>query len=114
MNPVLILTHNCLELTKKCVESAKAQDIETVEFFFVDNASTDGTFDWIGSPKIIRQRIYSTFRPNRRISRDGTRDYGDSPTCLRMEEPITSSSSITTPSSLRGFSLPCLDSIFPS
>lgn len=46
MNPVLILTHNCLELTKKCVESVRKQDIPTVINIF-DNGSTDGTPKWV-------------------------------------------------------------------
>lgn len=45
MNPVLILTHNNIELTKRCVESVRAQDIPTA-IFISDNASTDGTFEW--------------------------------------------------------------------
>jgi GT2 family glycosyltransferase len=46
MNPVLILTHNNLELTKRCVESVRAQDIKTT-VVIVDNHSTDGTLDWL-------------------------------------------------------------------
>jgi GT2 family glycosyltransferase len=46
MTPTLILTHNNLELTKRCVESVLAQDIST-EILFVDNGSSDGTVDWI-------------------------------------------------------------------
>lgn len=48
MNPVLILTHNCLELTKKCVESVRQQDVPT-SFFIFDNGSTDGTSEWISA-----------------------------------------------------------------
>ena len=46
MNPVLILTCNNLELTKRCVESAWSQDIETT-IFVEDNGSTDGTMEWL-------------------------------------------------------------------
>jgi len=46
MNPVLILTHNCLELTKKCVESVHRQEIST-RLFLIDNGSTDGTKEWM-------------------------------------------------------------------
>jgi GT2 family glycosyltransferase len=46
MNPVIVLTHNCLELTKKCVESIHAQDIET-SIWVLDNNSTDGTREWM-------------------------------------------------------------------
>lgn len=45
MNPVLILTRNCLKLTKLCVESALSQDVETQVLIF-DNGSTDGTLEW--------------------------------------------------------------------
>lgn len=47
-NPVLILTHNCLELTKRCVASVRAQDIPTT-IVGVDNGSTDGTDEWLRS-----------------------------------------------------------------
>jgi GT2 family glycosyltransferase len=46
MIPVLILTHNCLELTKKCVASVLAQDVET-DLLVIDNASTDGSREWL-------------------------------------------------------------------
>ena len=46
MNPVLILTHNCLELTKRCVESARKQDVPT-QINIIDNGSTDGTQEWL-------------------------------------------------------------------
>jgi GT2 family glycosyltransferase len=48
LNPVLILTHNCLELTKRCVESVKEQDIET-RIYIADNGSQDGTEEWMQS-----------------------------------------------------------------
>ena len=51
MNPVLILTHNCLELTKRCVESVLTQDVET-KLIFLDNGSTDGTLEWLGSQDV--------------------------------------------------------------
>lgn len=46
MNPVLTLTHNGLENTKKTVESVFKQDIPTKMFIF-DNGSTDGTVEWL-------------------------------------------------------------------
>lgn len=46
MNPVLILTRNCIELTKKCVESVRGQDVPVYVFAF-DNGSTDGTLSWL-------------------------------------------------------------------
>jgi GT2 family glycosyltransferase len=46
MHPVLILTHNCLELTKKCVESVRRQSVDTL-ILPIDNGSTDGTYEWL-------------------------------------------------------------------
>ena len=48
MNPCLILTRNNLELTKKCVESVRGQDIQTYVSIW-DNGSTDGTVEWLES-----------------------------------------------------------------
>ena len=45
MNPILILTRNCIELTKRCVESCLLQDVP-VQVCIVDNGSTDGTREW--------------------------------------------------------------------
>ncbi len=46
MNPVLLLTHNNLALTKRCVESVFLQDIPTT-LFIVENGSTDGSVEWL-------------------------------------------------------------------
>lgn len=46
MNGVLTLTHNNLSLTKRFVDSIRAQDIQC-GIAFVDNGSTDGTKQWI-------------------------------------------------------------------
>src|SRR6266446_4737850 len=48
MNPVLILTRNNLELTKRAVESVAQQGIPT-ELLILDNGSTDGTKEWLSS-----------------------------------------------------------------
>jgi GT2 family glycosyltransferase len=45
MNPILILTHDNLEYTKRCVESVLTQDIPTSIVLF-DNGSKDGTVEW--------------------------------------------------------------------
>jgi GT2 family glycosyltransferase len=45
-NAVLTVTHNCLELTKKCIESIRGQDAPTAIYVF-DNCSTDGTREWL-------------------------------------------------------------------
>lgn len=47
-NPVLMLTRNCLELTKKAVASVVAQDIP-IKLMIIDNGSTDGTVEWLDS-----------------------------------------------------------------
>ena len=46
MNPVLILTRNNIDLSKRCVQSILAQDIPATPFIW-DNASTDGTVEWL-------------------------------------------------------------------
>ena len=46
MNPVLVLTHNNLSLTQKCVDSIDQQDIDTW-VHAVDNDSTDYTWQWL-------------------------------------------------------------------
>lgn len=46
MIPVLILTHNCLELTIPCVVSVREQNYPSTPFIF-DNGSTDGTREWL-------------------------------------------------------------------
>lgn len=45
-NAVLILTHDNLELTRKCVQSIWEQDLETF-IYFEDNDSKDGTAQWL-------------------------------------------------------------------
>lgn len=51
MNPVLILTRNNLELTKRCVESIRNQDVPT-EITMWDNGSTDDTKRWLSENSI--------------------------------------------------------------
>jgi len=46
MHPVLILTHNNLELTKKCVESVRRQTIDA-GMMVIDNGSKDKTINWL-------------------------------------------------------------------
>lgn len=48
MRPVLILTHNNLDLTKKCVESVRRQSVDAHVYAW-DNGSTDGTCEWLDS-----------------------------------------------------------------
>lgn len=44
--PVVILTRNCIELTKRCIASVRNQDVETTICVY-DNGSTDGTVEWL-------------------------------------------------------------------
>lgn len=46
MNPVLILAHNNMDLTKRCVRSLDQQDIANC-IYIIDNGSTDGTRQWM-------------------------------------------------------------------
>jgi GT2 family glycosyltransferase len=62
MNPVLLLTHNGLELTKRCAESVRKQDIPS-ESLIYDNGSSDGTIEWL--PGNSR---YSALRRNAGVS----------------------------------------------
>lgn len=52
MNPVLILTMNNLQLTQRCIDSIRAQDIPT-RIIVIDNGSTDGTQEWLSGEKDI-------------------------------------------------------------
>jgi GT2 family glycosyltransferase len=60
MNPVLILTHNCLALTKKCVESIRTQDIDTT-LLVIDNGSTDGTEEWLTEQRINNTKLKANY-----------------------------------------------------
>lgn len=44
--PVLMLTYNCLALTRDAVESVRKQDIST-QLLIMDDGSTDGTFEYL-------------------------------------------------------------------
>lgn len=52
---IIILTHNKLEYTKKCIESIrKYTQSGTYEMIIIDNNSTDGTTDWLRRQKDLR------------------------------------------------------------
>lgn len=65
INPVLLLTRNCLDLTKRCVASLYSQDIAT-SVIVVDNGSTDGTLDWLQHGHAVD--AYTEFPDNRGVS----------------------------------------------
>jgi len=47
LTSIVILTHNELEYTRRCVASIQANTPEPHELVFVDNASTDGTLEYL-------------------------------------------------------------------
>jgi O-antigen biosynthesis protein len=49
LTSIVIPTHNQLELTKLCVESIRQYTGQPHELIFVDNASTDGTLEYLES-----------------------------------------------------------------
>jgi GT2 family glycosyltransferase len=66
MNPVLVLTHNTLALTKKCIASIEAQDIPT-SIFVIDNDSSDGTKEWLSSDEY--KGVWKRFTPQLGVSK---------------------------------------------
>ena len=62
MNPVLILTHNTKELTKKCVQSALSQDCGDILIDLLDNDSSDDTYVW-AKESIPNPRILTHYKP---------------------------------------------------
>lgn len=64
MNPVVTLTHNLLDLTKRCVESVINQDCGDIILDILDNDSSDGTYEWAkGTAKVLTQ-----YRPQLGVS----------------------------------------------
>ena len=47
LTSIIILTHNQLEYTKKCIESIFTHTRESFELIVVDNGSTDGTVEYL-------------------------------------------------------------------
>src|SRR6516162_2231856 len=54
LNPLIVVCRNNLHLTRKAIKSFKAQDIETT-ILVVNNASTDGTSEYLGTERDIAQ-----------------------------------------------------------
>ena len=57
MNPVLMLCHNTVELTKPAIESIRAQDIDQT-LYVIDNASMDETQNVLKDNKVLNWRMY--------------------------------------------------------
>ncbi|MGE5544092.1 MAG: glycosyltransferase, partial [Bacillota bacterium] len=49
LTSIVILTHNELEYTRRCVESIQKHTNEPYELIFVDNGSSDGTLEYLQS-----------------------------------------------------------------
>jgi GT2 family glycosyltransferase/Tfp pilus assembly protein PilF len=49
LTSIIIITHNRLEQTKKCIKSIRKHTPQPHEIIFVDNASTDSTVQWLKS-----------------------------------------------------------------
>jgi len=60
---IIILAHNALEYTRKCVESIQAHTEIAHEIIFVDNASTDGTRGYLA--KLSREHDHYLLVVNR-------------------------------------------------
>lgn len=52
MNPILMLTHNGLKMTRKAVDSFLHQDMP-IQICVIDNGSTDGTVPWLETVGIM-------------------------------------------------------------
>jgi GT2 family glycosyltransferase len=60
---VVVLTHNALDATRLCVESLLARTDARHELLFVDNASTDGTFDYLRGLCAAHERCRAIYNP---------------------------------------------------
>lgn len=59
MIPVLIITYNRLEYSKKCIDALlKCDARESIYLVIIDNGSTDGTVEWLRSMFFGRQGDY--------------------------------------------------------
>ena len=54
LTSIVILTHNQLEYTRKCLESLRRLTDEPYELIVVDNGSTDGTMEYLGTLPGVR------------------------------------------------------------
>ena len=58
LTSIIILTHKQLELTKQCLQSIEAHTPESHEIILVDNASTDGTVDYLRAYESVRSNVH--------------------------------------------------------
>ena len=64
----MILTHNCIELTKRCLVSVRRQSVSPNVLIY-DNASTDGTEEWLKENKHPATFDYQHFHVNLGVSK---------------------------------------------
>ena len=62
LTSILIATHNQLECTRQCLDSIRRFTDEAYEIVVVDNASTDGTVEYLRSMAAIRLIVNETNR----------------------------------------------------
>lgn len=53
MNPIIVPVRNGLHLTRNAVKDFLAQDIGDVQVLVIDNASTDGTSQWLQTQDVL-------------------------------------------------------------
>jgi GT2 family glycosyltransferase len=87
---VVVLTHNRLHLLRKCVENVLMRTTEsTREIVIWDNASTDGTFEYLQSLEDPRIRV---MRSEKNIGQNGyARAFRttDSPYLIELDDDVT-------------------------
>jgi GT2 family glycosyltransferase/tetratricopeptide (TPR) repeat protein/SAM-dependent methyltransferase len=54
LTSIVILTHNQLDYTRQCVDSIRRHTDEPYELIFIDNASTDGTVEYLSALPDVR------------------------------------------------------------
>jgi GT2 family glycosyltransferase/tetratricopeptide (TPR) repeat protein/SAM-dependent methyltransferase len=66
LTSIVILTHNQLPLTRRCVESIRLRTDEPYELVFVDNGSSDGTADYLRMLAALDERVTVILNPDNR------------------------------------------------
>ena len=70
---VIIPTYNCLDLLPVAVASVRMQGVQDVEILIIDDASTDGTAEWLAAEmarrKFALQCIHGELEPAERRAR---------------------------------------------
>jgi len=66
LTSIVILTHNQLPLTRRCVDSIRLFTDESYELVFVDNGSTDGTPEYLKALAAADERVKAHLNPDNR------------------------------------------------